>query len=159
MTPWSQFAGLRNAWNMAAPVSGFRSFGVQVTQRVACTCEEFGCEHWVKGWVSTVIPGSPDAGLLEQACDGRVDGYRRAWSRLEPLQNGFVAVHFEPGQPCLRASTHRIPWAANWYHRDGDWRGNPSGLRRAHPDVQSWADELGQHQNRLIDQRQRYGAE
>lgn len=135
----------------------YRSFGMKVQRWVSATCAEVDCPHWLNGWANTVIPGSEDVKLIEQACEGRVDGYRRAWSRLEPLPDGFVRIWFEPGQPCLKASTHKIPWNGQWYHRDGDWRGNPAGLVVAHKDARSWVDEFGEHQVRLVDQRQRYG--
>lgn len=151
--------GLRNAWSMNAPVGGFRSFGMRVTKYVHATCEEFECGHWRNGWATTVTPGSDDAHLVEQACDGRADGYRRAWSRLEPLPGGFVRIWFEPGQPCFKAASHRVPWSGRWYHRDGDWRGNPSGLVVPHRDGRSWVDEFGEHQERIAGERQRYGPE
>lgn len=143
----------------AAPVQAFRSFGMTVTRRVHATCEEFGCEHWAKGWITAVPPDSPDEGVLVAACDGRVDQFRRRWTRIEVTSNGFHAYHFPPGQPCLRASTHTIPWNFAWHHRDGDWRGNPTGIVVPHPDGTSWVDEFGEHQQRIADQRKRYGAE
>lgn len=143
----------------AAPVQGFRSFGMRATRRVRATCEEFECDGWAKGWITAVPPGSPDEGVLRAACDGRVDGFRRAWRVVEVTPNGFHAYNFDAGQPCLRASTHTVPWGFAFHHRDGDWRGNPTGLVVPHPSGQSWVDEFGQHQERIAHQRERYGAE
>jgi hypothetical protein len=146
----TRLEGLERTWNTASPVSAWRSFGMRVQRYVAATCAEVDCHQWANGWATTVIPGSEDAGLVEQACDGRVDGRTRAWARLEPLPDGFVRIWFEPGQPCFKAAQHRIPWAGRWYHRDGDWRGNPSGLVVAHADARSWVDEFGEHQLKLV---------
>ncbi len=151
--------GLTAAWNLQAPVGGFRSFGMRTTRTVSATCAEVDCPHWQNGWACVVVPGSEDAGVVEAACDGRADGRRRAWARLEPLPKGFVRIWFDPGQPCFKASTHRVPWEASWYHRDGDWRGNPSGLVVAHRNARSWVDEFGEHQLRIAGERERYGPE
>lgn len=144
-----------------APVQGYRSFGMRVTRRVRATCEEFGCDGWAKGWFTTVLPDSEDMKLIDAACDGRVDGFTRACASAERLPDGFIRLWFEPGQPCFRASTHAIPWDVAFHHRNGDWRGNPDGKGAVvlHPDGQSWVDEFGQHQQRIKDERQRYGAE
>lgn len=142
------------------PVSGYRTFGQRVTRRVRATCAEVGCEQHRDGWVTVVPPGSPDEGVLRAACEGRVDGHRRQWAEVAPTPSGFLAYSFPPGQPCLRASLHRVPVAVQLYHRTGDWRnaGSTSGLV-THPDAQSWVDEFGEHQQRVAQQRQRYGAE
>ncbi|MES2211355.1 MAG: hypothetical protein V4515_14425 [Chloroflexota bacterium] len=153
--------GIRNLNRIqpVGPVQGYRSFGMVTTRRVQATCADVMCEHNAKGWVTVVPPGSPDEGVLVAACDGRVDGIRRQWRERCVSLGGFHEYHFDPGQPCLRASTHTVPWSFAFHHRDGDWRGNPSGLVVAHPDGQSWVDEFGQHQERIVHQRERYGAE
>lgn len=152
--------GLRGAWDMAAPVRGFRSFGMRVTRTLAATCAEVDCAHWLKGWGIKIQRSDRDSvELIEQACDGRADGHLRKWSRIDVLDGDFVSLWFEPGQPCFKATSHRVPWDASWYHRDGDWRGNPSGLVVAHANARSWVDEFGEHQLRIAGERQRYGPE
>lgn len=143
------------------PVTGYRSFGMTVTRRVQATCAEVDCEQHRDGWVTVVPPGSPDEGVLMTACDGRIDGLRRRWRNSFSTPNGFIEYHFPPGQPCLRASTHSVPWDFQFHHRKGDWRGNPDGpgAITVHPDGQSWVDEFGQHQEKIVHQRERYGAE
>lgn len=143
----------------AAPVQAYRSFGMSVTRRISATCAEVDCEHWLKGWITTVLPASEDEGVIIAACDGRVDGMHRAYDRRILSDDGFMRYYFPPGQPCFKASTHSVPWDFAFHHRDGDWRGNPTGLKVAHPDGTSWRDEFGEHQQRIKEQRERYGAE
>lgn len=140
------------------PVSGYRTFGQRVTRRVRATCAEVECEQHARGWVTSVPTGSQDEGIIVAACDGRVDGMRRQWrNRLE--LNGFTEFHFPPGQPCFKASVHTVPLAVQHYHRSGDWRGNPDGTVTTHPSIESWIAEFGEHQQRIAEQRTRYGAE
>ncbi len=142
----------------ALGVQGFRSFGMTVTRRVRATCAEVDCEQSRAGWAVNVLAGSDDERLIEQACDGTVDGLRRMPATRDVVGNSIM-YWFPPGQPCFRAASHLVPWDSRFYHRDGDWRGNPSGLVVAHKDARSWVDEFGEHQLRLVEQRQRYGAE
>lgn len=141
------------------PVHGYRTFGQRVTRRVQATCAEVGCGAYAKGWVTTVLPASEDMATLLAACRGEIDGHRRTYTMLA-LPDGFVRYTFEPGQPCFKASTHRMPMAVVNYHRVGDWRnaGHPGDVV-THPDTQSWVDEFGAHQQKIAEQRQRYGAE
>jgi hypothetical protein len=143
------------------PVSGYRSFGQRVARRVRATCAEVGCEHWQDGWVTTVLPDSEDEALIEKACAGEVDGIRRLSCGGTLELDGFIRYHFPPETPCFRASTHTVPMAVTMYHRKGDWRGNPDGVNviTVHPSVESWVAEFGEHQQRVADQRQRYGPE
>jgi hypothetical protein len=150
--------GLRAVWGSNINPSAFRSFGMNVERYVSATCEEIDCPHWTNGWAATAIPGSEDWGLIIAACEGRVDDRRRMPASREVLPDGMVRLWFPPGQPCFKASTHRVPWSARWYHRDGDIRGNPSGLVVAHADARSWVDEFGEHQMRLAEQHRRYGS-
>lgn len=140
------------------PVSGYRSFGQRITRRVRATCAEVECDAYANGWVTSVPTGGQDESVIVAACDGRVDGMRRQWETRLTL-NGFTEYRFPPGQPCFKASAHTVPLAVQHYHRDGDWRGNPTGVVVAHPDIRSWIDEFGEHQQRVADQRQRIGPE
>ncbi len=144
-------------WNPGLPAQSFRSFGMTVTAYTRATCEDVDCSHWRNGWLCSVEAGSADERLIAQACDGSADGIRRQWASREQ-QGTSAAYWFPPGQPCFRASTHRIPEQGRFYHRDGDRRGNPSGLIVTHSGPESWRDELGEHQLRLAGQRERYGA-
>lgn len=144
-----------------APVTGYRSFGMTVTKRVQATCAEVECVAYLNGWHTTVLPDGEDLKLIDAACDGRVDGLKRAVTSAERLPDGFIRLWFEPGQPCFKASAHSVPWNFRFHHRNGDWRGNPDGpgAITVHPDGTSWRDEFGEHQQMIKDQRQQYGAE
>jgi hypothetical protein len=147
--------GLRAAWDTAVNPSYFRSFGAKVTKYVSATCAEVDCSQYATGWAVEFERGGEDQGVIEKACDGRADGRTRRWSDIEPLPGNRVRITFPAGQPCFKASSHRIPWAGRFYHRDGDWRANPSGLLVNHRDASSWVSEFGEHQQKLADRQAR----
>jgi hypothetical protein len=39
--------------------------------------------------------------------------------------------------------------------RNGDWRGNATGMRRVHADGRDWVDDFGEHQIKIADQYRR----
>lgn len=143
----------------AAPVTGFKTYGMRIIEREPVTCEQDDCPHWLNGWAVTVLPDSPDVGVIEAACRGEVDGFRRRHDAPEVQSDGFVRYWFPPGQPCFRASRHSIPARARYTLRDGDWRGNPSGRSVSTDVAQTWLDDFGEHQQRIVDQRRALGAE
>lgn len=101
------------------------------------SCEEVQCEAYLKGW------GVPTKGLDEQDI-ALLRGCGRKFSEIE-IKDGETHFWFEPGQSCLRASTHRtrLDKPEIFVVRDGDWRGNPRGTD---PMIMSgadaWADSL-----------------
>ncbi len=142
-----------------APAQVFKTYGMHVIEREPTSCEAAECDGYLKGWFTTVLSDSPDMGVIEAACRGEVDGYRRRHDAPEIQPDGFVRYWFPPGQPCFRASTHSIPVTARYTLRDGDWRGNPSGRSISTPNAQTWLDDFGEHQQRIVDQRRALGAE
>lgn len=119
----------------------------------AATCAEVECEHSQRGWATTVLPGSDDEATLRRAADGGIDGHRR-WFTRETQPDGFVRYIFAPGQPCFRASTHRVPLERDPLFRvkGGDWRGNPRGIStRTHANGADWVDDFGEHQQGIAD--------
>lgn len=143
----------------AAPVTGFKTYGMRVIEREPATCEADDCGPYLNGWATVVLPETPDVGVIEAACRGEIDGYRRQWQTRELLPDGFLRFWFPPGQPCFRASAHSIPVTARYSLRDGDWRGNPSGKIVTTHDARTWLDDFGEHQQRIVDQRRALGAE
>jgi hypothetical protein len=147
------------------PPDAFRTFSVNMplaTHWRRATCEEVGCEAFLCGWVTTVPPESREYADLARACRGEIDGFRRgaAPGSPETTPEGFLRFTFPPGQPCLRASSHKIhnDEMPVFQHRGGDWRAT-TGRVVTHSTAESWRDELGENQLRIIEQRQRYGAE
>lgn len=142
-----------------APAQAFKTYGMHIVEREPVSCEAAECVPYLNGWATTVLPDTPDVGVIEAACRGEVDGYRRRWQARELQPDGFLRFRFPPGQPCFRASTHSIPVAARYTLRDGDWRGNPSGRFVSTDTAQTWLDDFGEHQQRIVDQRRALGAE
>lgn len=147
--------------NRIVPKAGpglFKTYGMHIIERELVSCEVAECTPYLKGWATTVRPASEDMMTLLAACRGEIDGYRRHYVMLA-LPDGFVRFTFEAGQPCFRASTHSIPVTARYTLRDGDWRGNPSGRSISTDTAQTWIDDFGEHQQRIVDQRRAMGAE
>jgi hypothetical protein len=149
----------------AAPPHLFRTFSVRqplATHWRRATCEEVECEAFHRGWVTTVPPESQEYVDLARACRGEVDGFRRGAAPGSPevTAEGFLRFTFPAGQLCLRASAHKIhnDEMPIFQHRGGDWRAS-SGRVVTHSTPESWRDELGENQLRIVAERQRYGAE
>lgn len=102
------------------------------------TCEEVGCLAHHHGWSYHA------SGMPAEVTDAVKRSNRRY--RVERDENtGDEVLHFEAGQPCFQASTHRIRIERPelFVVCDGDWRGNP---RKTEPQILSgadaWADSL-----------------
>lgn len=92
-----------------------------------------------------------------------VDGVKQAnWIRMKSgrsftyTQHGpIVTFSFPAGQRCFdrhRVSLHREPILRI---AGGDWRGNPRETTPLVLTPQSWVDNFGEHQARLLDAQQK----
>jgi hypothetical protein len=114
------------------------------------TCDEVDCDHYLHGWRVRVEGTAAD--LLHAA---RTSGRR---FREERIADGQTWLHFEAGQPCFRAITHRtrIGKPELYIVRDGDRRGNPRGTKaRLHQRLADWQDDFATHQQTLADAQAR----
>ena len=111
------------------------------------TCEEVGCEEFLKGWTTRLPVGSPQVDLLIKAARGEIDGLKRPFRELTGrgyLTNaGEREFLFEPGSPCFKATTHRIgiDRPEIYLVRGGDWRAN-TGLIRRHTKPEYWVEDM-----------------
>jgi hypothetical protein len=115
------------------------------------SCAEVECQHYIHGWMTTVLPGSDDETLIRQSG-------RAFLPHSETMPDGFVRYTFPPGQPCFRAATHRAPLEREplFTLRGGDWRGNPRGLAaQTYDRAYQWVDDFATHQQRLADRLNR----
>lgn len=103
------------------------------------TCAEVECKHYEHGWTLRTA-GLPDAMVMAARHSGR--NYTEV-----PAEEGGSVLTFKPGQPCFRASEHRIRLEREplYVKRNGDWRGSPDGpgalpVRLSGPDA--FADSL-----------------
>jgi hypothetical protein len=84
------------AWQIATP---------KRTHMRPARCEESDCPHYLKGWVTTVDEGSPQAGYIRYMSG-------RQFSE-QKLSDGRVQFLFVPGQECFREHWKKLdrgPW-------------------------------------------------
>jgi len=134
------------------PVQAYKTYSVASpveTHWRPATCAEVGCEHYQYGWATAVMPDSQDEHTL------RTSG--RHWTGWEATPDGFRRYMFPPGQPCFRASAHRVLLDRQelFIVAGGDWRGNPTGQVRQHTRPEDWVDDFGTHQQHIADLLQR----
>lgn len=116
----------------------------------AASCEEVECADYAHGW-RVRVEGLTDADLYTARNCGR--SFREVH-----VAEGETWLVYAAGQPCFRASQHRVPTGRPelYFVREGDWRGNPRGIRpRQHSRAEHWVEEFGEHQQRLADEIER----
>ena len=133
-------------------VRAYKTYGFRrplKTHWRAALCDEVDCGAFLNGWV-TVVDESTDLGQ-GQANYIRKDKTRKHTEEREPT--GLTKFTFPAGQACFGQSTHRVPEDKMplFYVRDGDYRGNPTGVSRVHQSPENWVEDMAEHQNRLID--------
>lgn len=128
------------------PAGAFQTFGVSApieTHYRPATCAEVECEARANGWTTLMAAGSDELAFLTGAvCAGTVDGHRRHYT-AEPAGDGFVRLTFPAGQPCFKASVHRVPLErpAIFTVRSGDIA-RAAGAARVHTRPEHWVEEF-----------------
>lgn len=111
------------------------------------TCAEAECPHYLHGWRVRIENLTPD--LLAAA---KNSGRRYTEERIAEGESYLV---FHAGQPCFKASQHRvrIDRPPLYLVRDGDHRGNPRGTKaRLHQNPAHWVEDFAEHQQKLADE-------
>lgn len=111
------------------------------------TCAEANCAYYRDGFQVRV------EGLAPQVLHA-VQNSGRKYTVQKPAE-GETYLVFEAGQPCLRASLHRVRVERPplYLVRDGDWRGNPRGTKaRLHQRPEDWVDDFATHQQAIADE-------
>lgn len=113
------------------------------------TCAEVDCPEYMKGW-KIRIEGLPPAMVHAARTSGR------SYKELDVTENEHWLI-FDSGQPCFRASQHRMLLDKQeiFVVRDGDFRGNPTGNVRTHTRPEHWVEDFSEHQDRVVQQIQR----
>lgn len=134
------------------PVKSMQTYRISkpvATHTRPATCAEVDCPDFVNGW-DTILPAShPMVLALRRAAISAVDlgdGVRRKCVVVVSLSNErTVTFRFEAGQPCFRASTHRVSLdrPENYLVRGGDWRGS-TGLIRKHDRPEHWVEDMSE---------------
>lgn len=136
-----QFTRTLNRVQPQLPVTMMKTFAILApvaTHFRPATCEEIGCMAFHYGW-SWETGGKPQE---------MVDAVKKSGRKYTTAAvDGGELLVFEAGQPCFKASAHRmrVERPEIFLTRNGDWRGNPDGpsaepLIHSGPDA--WADDL-----------------
>lgn len=122
------------------PVTAMRTYSISVPLKThfrPATCEEIGCLAFHHGWSFDTAGRNEDTIAL-----ARLSGRRYRVERDETT--GAEVFHFDAGQPCFKASGHRmrVDRPELYIVRDGDWRGNPTGVDSVvqFSGADAWAD-------------------
>jgi len=125
------------------PVTAMRTFAIvapTTTHFRPATCQEVDCPAFQYGW--TLATAGQPAVLVHAAKNSG-----RAFIAVRDETTGAEQLIFESGQPCFKASTHRVrvDRPEIFLSRNGDWRGNPDGAGAKpliHSSADAWADEM-----------------
>lgn len=114
---------------------------------VRAACEQVGCEQWRLGWQS-VVDESTTLGKSQAAYIRQKSG--RTF-REQKTTTGLTVFRFESGQRCFAEHQTR---PEIYLVRGGDWRKH-TGPPRTHQRAADWQEDFGEHQLRLVAQRER----
>ena len=122
-------------YQIAAPLS---------THFRPASCVEVDCPDHLNGW-------RVRKALISEHAMADINTARYAF--IEVDFDGEPFLVFEAGQPCFRASEHRVPLEREplYLVRGGDFRGNPRGEQLTHTRPEDWVDDFANHQQSLAD--------
>jgi hypothetical protein len=132
-----------------AGAEAYKTYGIRMpltTHWRKATCAEVECPDHTHGWRVRVENLTPDLVHTARTCGRRF--------RELSVAEGETYLVFEAGQPCFRASDHRVRVERPELYvvRDGDWRGNPRHTTpTVHSGPDSWVDDFATHQQTLAD--------
>lgn len=115
------------------------------------TCQEVECEAFRNGWRSVIDTGTALGTEQARYIANRSD------RRYSMEQNGTVVTFtFPAGQQCF--ADHRVPLErpAAFLIRNGDWRGNPTGVPPVRVGSVEWVERFSERLD-AIEQRQKRG--
>lgn len=140
---------------LASPPA-YRTFSVILPLKTHwrdATCEEYECDGFLNGFVTTLslvdAQGSLLANMIRKGKTGRSFHEQRVSLELTK----FI---FPPGTPCFTGG-HKIQIQRPelFVVRDGDFRGNPTGRRRIHKNGSDWAEDCAEQLDMINTQRNR----
>lgn len=133
------------------PAHAFKTYGMSMPLRShwrPATCDEFECDAYQYGWVST-FDLATELGAKQYAyC--RQDKTRSFSAQRHGTT--LIKLVYKPGNRCFRSADHRMPLARlpRFYVAGGDWRGNPMGVpARVHQRADDWVDDFANHQDTI----------
>jgi hypothetical protein len=143
-------AGGASHFEPALPAAKMQTYAISAplaTHWRPATCEEADCGAYLHGWQS-FIDESTELGQ-RQAHYIRRESRRRFTE--ERNEAGITEFTFEAGQRCFKSDQHRVRNYRDerYLVRGGDFRGNPTGMRRVHKNAAEWQEDFQGHQDRL----------
>lgn len=120
------------------------------------TCEEYECDGYVHGFVTTVDV-STDLG--QRQYHYLTHDRSRRYS-LQHVGESLYKFVYGPGFRCFSMADHRVPIGRPpmLLVAEGDWRGNPRQIpTRVHSRVEDWVDHYQTQADRVRTLRQRRG--
>lgn len=109
------------------------------------SCADVDCPQWANGWKTILPVEHVMVPALRRAAMQAVDlgDGRRRKCVVEAEDGRTVVFRFEAGQPCLKASEHRVRLDRPEIYlvRGGDWRAN-TGLVRRHTRPEHWVEDM-----------------
>ncbi len=139
------------------PVLAMRTYAIKSpisTHTRPATCEEAGCMDFLRGWVLVMPRQHGMVPLLRRAARQAIDmgdGRKRKCTVTQEDGN-TVTFKFDAGQPCVKASEHRVSLnrPENYFVRGGDWRGS-TGLIRRHTKPEFWVEDMQERLDQIRD--------
>lgn len=111
-------------------------------------CEEFGCNDFLYGFVTTVDISTE---LGQKQFDFITHDRERSPS-MQRVSETLYKFTFQPGTPCFNRSEHRVPVGRPplLLVMGGDWRGNPRRVPTVrHQRVEDWVEDFSIHQDKI----------
>jgi hypothetical protein len=135
------------------PVAGpqfYKSYTMKAPVRThwrPATCEEYECDDFLCGFVTTVDLTSD----LGQRQYHYLSHDRERSYHIQRLSMELVKFIYGPGNRCFRSDEHRVPVGRppRLLVVGGDWRGNPRREILVHTRVEDWVDDSRNHQDKI----------
>jgi hypothetical protein len=124
------------SYQIAAPVS---------THWRLASCEEVGCEKFIKGHALVIDESSP----LGQFQASYVRGDRSRGCTESRDEMGMTVFTYPPGNRCFEEHRVRLEREENFLITGGDWRGNPRQIPARMLRAEDWVDDFANHQDRI----------
>lgn len=120
------------------------------SQRRLASCEEYECEAFLHGFVTTVYL---DTELGQKQWDFLTHDKTRKYSLQRPSMS-IAKFVYGPGNTCFNSDTHFVydTRPPKLLVLGGDWRGNPNGFRRHHTRIEHWVEDFAINQATLADE-------
>lgn len=116
------------------------------------TCQEAECSAYTNGW-KTIVDVSTNLGQ-KQANYIRLHSGRK----FTFTQDGtLVTFAFASGQQCFREHKVSLQREPVFKIKGGDWRGNPLSVPTQIVKPQSWVDDFGENQEKIVRRIERSG--